>query len=159
MVPVLIILVLILGLAIVTNGQLIKSSTLISLLKQSMPYMIAGLGMVFVMSMGSIDMSIGVNICISATLGYLLVGDSGSWPMMFIACTVIGALIGFFNGGIAALFNVPSFMVTIAVQIGLRGAINAYFLASETGRIVFRSNILALTNYQIRFYFNCLPFW
>lgn len=141
LVPVAVIVFLILLLSFMTDGKLLQTSTLISLLEQSIAYIIGGLGMLFVMSMGSIDMSIGVNICVAATLAFQFVGDKGPVAMI-VVCVAIGTLIGLLNGTISATFNVPSFMVTIAIQIGLRGAINAYYQASDTGRIVFRPNLL-----------------
>lgn len=142
LVPIAVIIVLVIFLTFLSDGKLIKPATLTSLLQQMIAYLIVGLGMVFVMALGQIDMSVGVNVCLSTALAFSLVGQYGWLPMIIVSC-VIGAVFGLISGALVAIFNVQSFMVTIALQIGLRGVIKAAFLSYPSGRIVFDSNILS----------------
>lgn len=142
LVPIAVIVILIIFLAFISEGKLVRPATLTSLLQQMIAYLIVGLGMVFVMSLGQIDMSVGVNVCLSCALAYSLVGQYGWLPMIFVSC-IIGAVFGLINGALVAIFNVQSFMVTIAMQIALRGVIKAAFLSYPMGRIVFEKNILS----------------
>lgn len=144
--PLIFILFLIAVLAVLTQGRLVQVNTLRSLLLQSIGYLIGGLGMIFVMSLGEMDMSLGVNIALSCFLATMLVGEQG-WIAVVIVSTIIGALIGLVNGLFVAIFSVQGFMVTIALQIGLRGAIKGLFLLIPQGRIAFSSNILAFNNF------------
>ena len=75
--PVLFILFLMIVLAVLTEGRLIQSNTLKSLLTQYIGYLIGGLGMIFVMALGEIDMSMGVKVALSCVTATVLVGDQG----------------------------------------------------------------------------------
>lgn len=147
--PVLFILFLIIVLAVLTEGRLIQSNTLKSLLTQSIGYLIGGLGMIFVMALGEIDMSMGVNVALSCVTATVLVGEQG-WLAVVLCSMVIGALIGAVNGLFVALFHVQGFMVTIALQIGLRGAIKGIFLLIPNGRITFNQEILKFNTLSIK---------
>ena len=147
--PLILIIILFAVFAVLSHGRLMKIKSLKSILEQSMGYLIGALGMLFVMSMGQVDMSMGVNVCLSATFSYLLVGHLGWFPTLIVCC-IIGTLIGAVNGILSALFNVDTFMITIAMQIGLRGLVNVYFQNSETGRIVFSKAVLAFDKVPIK---------
>ncbi|MCR4607785.1 MAG: ABC transporter permease [Oscillospiraceae bacterium] len=149
LVPLILMIVLFVVLALFSKGKLLKAKAIESILNQSMGYIIGALGMLFVMAMGQVDMSMGVNVCVSATVAWLLVGDYG-WLPMIIVCCLVGTVIGAINGILSAVFDVDTFMITIAMQIGLRGLINVYFQNSETGRIVFTKQILAFDKVPIK---------
>lgn len=140
--PAVFILFLITVFAVITGGRLTQVNTLKSLLTQSIGYLIGGLGMIFVMALGEIDMSLGVNIAFSCTTASMLVGDKG-WLAVVLVSLVIGALVGGINAFFVSVFHVQGFMVTIALQIGLRGAIKGLFLLLPGGRIAFSPEVLA----------------
>jgi ribose transport system permease protein len=147
--PVIFILLLIIVLACMTEGRLVQSNTLKSLLTQSIGYLIGGMGMIFVMALGEIDMSMGVNVALSCVTATLLVGARG-WLAVVLCSMVIGAVIGAVNGLFVALFHVQGFMVTIALQIGLRGAIKGIFLLIPGGRVAFAPDILKFNTLSIK---------
>lgn len=68
LVPLILMIVLFIALALFSQGKLLKVKAIESILNQSMGYIIGALGMIFVMAMGQVDMSMGVNVCVSATV-------------------------------------------------------------------------------------------
>lgn len=87
-------------------------------------------GMTMTIIGGEIDLSIGSSIALSAVLTATITGaldKAGIMPMetaVFVAmgCSlVVGMLIGLFNGFIRTRFNIPSFIITLAMLNVLYG--------------------------------------
>lgn len=79
-------------------------------------------GMTLVIISGEIDISVGSNVALSSALLGVLVAKQGVpiLPAVLIVLAV-GTLIGVFAGVFRALLNVPSFIVTLALYLGLKG--------------------------------------
>lgn len=79
-------------------------------------------GMTLVIISGEIDISVGSNVALSSALLGVLVAKQGIpiLPAVLIVLAV-GTLIGVFAGLFRALLNVPSFIVTLALYLGLKG--------------------------------------
>jgi Ribose/xylose/arabinose/galactoside ABC-type transport systems, permease components len=149
LVPVAMIILIVILLAVITNGKLLKPNTLNSLLEQSLGYLIVGLGMAFALSLGEIDMSVGVNVCLSSMLAYALFGNMG-WGVMLIAAIGFGAVLGLIIGIFVGAFGTQAFMVTIAVQIAIRGVIKGVFLNLDGGRVMYSPEILSFDDLSIK---------
>jgi ribose/xylose/arabinose/galactoside ABC-type transport system permease subunit len=147
--PLILIAALIIFFSIISGGKLTSPATLISILTQSLGFLIAGMGMIFVMSLGDIDMSIGINMCISSTLAYTVAGEAGWVPVILLAM-VFGLIIGTINAFLVSVFHVQGFMVTIALQIGLRGAVKGIMLMLPSGRIMFNQQVMAFNSLPIK---------
>jgi len=86
-------------------------------------------GMTMAIIGGEIDLSVGSSIALSAVLTALISGNlasSGMNPDVAVAIAIIialcvGALIGLFNGFIRTRFNIPSFIITLAMLNVLYG--------------------------------------
>lgn len=117
----------------ICGGQNLTGYNLSSVVDQSLTVMIGGMGMIFVLSHGGIDLSIGSLACVCA---YAAAGLAMPYGVIAVMLTSIGvgALSGLLAGTIVSRFKVPSFMVTVALQTGLRGVTN--FLATSTGVIL-----------------------
>ena len=80
-------------------------------------------GMTMVIIGGEIDLSVGSGIALSAVLTALISSSliaAGLSPVLSIIISIIaalgvGALIGFFNGFIRTKFNIPTFIITLAM--------------------------------------------
>jgi ribose transport system permease protein len=108
---------------VLTDGNELSRFSLANIIDSSIIYIIAGLGCLFVVSMGSCDLSLGVNLGISAVVGTGLATIAGT-AWLAIPITLLTALgIGLLNGFLVGTMKVPSFMVTIAWLIGIRGMI------------------------------------
>lgn len=108
---------------ILTNGNLVSRFSLTNIIDSSIIYIIAGLGCLFVVSMGSADLSLGANLGISCIIG---TACATIWGADWAAIPVTLAMsigIGLINGLLVGRLKVPSFMVTIAWLLGIRGMI------------------------------------
>lgn len=108
---------------IMSGGRMLSPFNLGFLLDQSVLTIVVGCGALFVVAQGSIDLSVGVNLAFAGVIGTWAANAGGG--ILFIPVTLLVALIvGIFNGVIVSKFKVPSFMLTIAMLIGVRGVVN-----------------------------------
>lgn len=95
-----------------------------TIVQQATVLAIVAFGMQFVITMGSIDLSVG------STLGLAgLIGASASTSSAFAGIVValgVGALIGLFNGLAFTFLKVPSFMVSLGTLLIARGLTIVY---------------------------------
>jgi ribose transport system permease protein len=84
-------------------------------------YGIMALGIVFLLSMGEIDLSIGANyaVCINAA-AILMVSGTDPWIAGLLG-VVIGLALGAFNGVVANLLKIPAIIVTLGTMSLYRG--------------------------------------
>ncbi|MDR3332101.1 MAG: ABC transporter permease [Synergistaceae bacterium] len=109
--------------AVASKGRMITSYNLTKLIEQSMIIVVIGCGSLFVVAQGSIDLSVGVNLALSGVIG-LWAGITLGAPILMIPISLlVGALVGLFNGVVVAKLKVPSFILTIALLIGIRGIV------------------------------------
>lgn len=111
--------VLIFGVA--TQGKFVSIKNLIVILNQAISVMIAGIGVSFVIAMGSLDFSHGSLVALSAGLGALVMGVTNNSTLCFLTIVSFATLTGFFNGIILTKFKVPSFILTMSVLFMFRG--------------------------------------
>ena len=133
--------VLLIIFTITTGGVLISSYNLKSIFDQTVQTLIGGLGVLFVIAMGSTDLSIGGTAAVSATLACLLSERFGAW-IMVPAALLIALFIGLINGIVITRFRISSFMCTLAMLIALRGLLNVLI----EGRLVFAPSQIKVIN-------------
>ncbi len=109
---------------------------IINILQQSAAIGVAAVGMVFVILTAGIDLSTGSTMYIAATVtAYFASRGAGLVPAILLSA-LCGALIGSINGLVISRWRVVPFIVTLAVQIILRGlgsAISGQTLIYFTG--------------------------
>ncbi|MGI8666114.1 MAG: sugar ABC transporter permease [Jatrophihabitans sp.] len=92
------------------------------LLKQSSPTIFIAMGLVFVLLLGEIDLAAGTAGGVCATLmARMSVGYGWSWPFAVGIALVAGLTIGLGTGWLCAKVRIPSFVVTLALYLGLQG--------------------------------------
>jgi ribose/xylose/arabinose/galactoside ABC-type transport system permease subunit len=99
------------------------SGTNISLLFQQMSVlMVIAVGMAFVMLTGEIDLSVGSTVGLSTVVLAALTVQHG-WPLVLaiVVCLATGAVIGLFTGLLRAIWNIPSFIITLGLLTALQG--------------------------------------
>lgn len=97
-------------------------------LVQSIAVMIVAFGMTLIVITGSIDLSVGSTVALSAAVGATFAASSG--PVLGIMAAVItGAIVGFVNGIGLAWLKIPSFIMTLGMLSVARGLT---LLVSET---------------------------
>lgn len=101
-----------------------SSYNLLTILDQSMITIIVGCGVLFVVALGSTDMTVGVNLGLSGVCAtHIALTVNAPWLLIPLSC-IFGALIGTLNGFLVAKCKISSFMLSIAELIGIRGLIN-----------------------------------
>jgi ribose transport system permease protein len=102
------------GLAIALHGQgFLAGQNLINILLETAPITIMAVGMVFVLSTGEIDLSIGAVVALSAL-------EAATWLNHGIVAGIVaglltGLLVGVVNGLLVTMLRLPSFLVTLGM--------------------------------------------
>lgn len=95
-----------------------------TIITQSMINIVTACGTLFVMAQGSTDLSVGVNLALSGVVGMYAAYITHLDFLVFPVTLAVGALLGLLNGVLVARLKVSSFMVTLAMLIGIRGLVN-----------------------------------
>jgi ribose transport system permease protein len=107
--------------AILLRGEgFLTVSNLLNIVQETTPVTVMAIGMVFVLSAGEIDLSIGSVVAISALLAAVVM-QTHNWTLGVAAGLGAGAMIGFINGALVAYARLPSFLVTLATMGLLAG--------------------------------------
>ncbi len=117
-----------------------------NLFVQAMSVTILALGLVFVLLLGEIDLSAGVTSGVCAAVMAKLMVDAGQpWYVTVLAALVTGLVIGAAIGLLVAVVRIPSFVVTLALFLGLQGI--TLRLIGEGGTVPVRDEVIvALAN-------------
>lgn len=124
LVPFIAFVVLLVFFSIGTKGKMLSSYSLKMLVEQSILTIISGCGVLFVVAQGSIDLTVGVNVALAGVVGMHVAQITGVGWLMVPVALVIGGLLGLLNGVIVSKCHVPSFTLSIAMLIGVRGIVN-----------------------------------
>lgn len=124
LVPFIAFIVLFVFFTVASKGRLLTPYALKLLLEQSILTIVAGCGVLFVVAQGSIDLSVGVNLALAGVTGMWVATATGIGWLMIPVAMVVGLLLGFINGLIVAKCKVPSFTLSIAMLISVRGIVN-----------------------------------
>lgn len=90
-------------------------------LQQSVVLLVAALGMTFVIVNGSIDLSVGSVVALSALVAAATSPELGAFAIVPAVAT--GLVCGLLNGVIFAIGRVPSFIVTLGTMVVFRGLV------------------------------------
>lgn len=145
--PIYTLLLVILVFSVISRGKILSAYNLTSVVDQSLTVMIGGMGMIFVLCHGGVDLSIGSLACLSAYFAAKYAMPYGVVPT-FLLAIVVGILTGAVVGIIVAKFKVPSFMVTVALQTGLRGIAN--YLSTTTGVVLASTEFWAFNKLSVK---------
>ena len=95
-------------------------SNLLNIVQETAPVTVMAIGMVFVLSAGEIDLSIGSVVAIAALLAAVVM-RAHNWTLGVAAGLGAGAVVGLINGALVAYARLPSFLVTLATMGLLAG--------------------------------------
>jgi ribose/xylose/arabinose/galactoside ABC-type transport system permease subunit len=115
--------VLLVVFGITSGGMLFSSFNIQSVIRDSIPVILGGLGVIFVIATGGCDLSIGAVAAVAATVGAYYGSQYGAGLTIVIAI-LIGLVSGTFLGFIVSRCHVSSFMASLALLMGLRGFLN-----------------------------------
>jgi ribose transport system permease protein len=95
----------------------------LNVLRQSSVLLVLALASTLIIMMGSIDLSIGSILTLTAFSGALLVQNTGTSAVLLLL-PLIGLLCGLFNGVLVAYGRLPSFLVTLGTLYAFNGLAN-----------------------------------
>lgn len=133
--------------ALLVGERFWRPYNLRSILNQTVLYMFGGLGLIFVIAQGSIDLSQGSTLALVATISALLVNRFGLW-IIFPSAIFFGALLGSINGVIISKLKVPSVTCTLAFSIAYRGLLPVF---TRGGPIYVPFKLFDLYNFENMF--------
>jgi len=115
---------LIAGIFQAQNADFLSPGNLMNLLVQGSVFMLIGMGEVFVLILGEIDLSLGFVAGIGATIATMLVQPNVAWPWWaaIAAALAATAALGAVQGSLITRLRLPSFVVTLAGLLGFQGA-------------------------------------
>jgi len=96
------------------NGNFLSAFNINSILIDMAPLLAVGLGVTFVLLIGSIDLSIGAIVSVSAVLLSLLITDYGYWA--YLVAIAFGLFAGLINGILYTKLKIPSFISTLGTM-------------------------------------------
>jgi D-xylose transport system permease protein len=108
------------------NENFLSAGNFVNLIVQMSPFAIIGMGMVFVLLLGEIDLSVGYVSGMGAVTAAVLLEPDGSQTATWVAILAalgVGAAIGFIQGFFVSRVGVPSFVVTLAGLLGWNGVV------------------------------------
>ena len=117
----------------VKSSLFLSANNLVNLMAQSAIIITLGMAEIFVLLLGDIDLAAGFTAACAAVIALwmLALGDP-LWAAVIVALAA-AALYGALQGIIIARLRLPSFVVTLAGQLGLAGVL--LYLISSTGNI------------------------
>ena len=105
---------------VLRDSGFLTTRNLLNIVQQTAPVTVMAVGMVFVLTAGEIDLSIGSIVAISALLAAIVL-RTDAWIAGAAAGLVAGSVIGAANGVLVAFVRLPSFLVTLATMGLLAG--------------------------------------
>ena len=78
--------------------------------------------MTFIIAAGHIDLSVGSTIALSGLVAAVILQENNNIFLAVAASLTVGLLIGLLNGLLIVLFDLPSFLVTLGMQLVVFGA-------------------------------------
>jgi ribose transport system permease protein len=124
--------------------QMLTVRSLSTIVNQAMITILVATGALFVMAQGSTDLSVGVNLALSGVIGSYVAHVTGVGVLMIPVTLLVGLLVGVFNGVIVSKCKVSSFMLTLAMLIGVRGLVNFLQTITDVQRLPESLNFLKL---------------
>lgn len=101
----------------------LTTANLLNVLQQAAFFGIVAFAMTLVIVSGEIDVSVGSSAALTSSLvGYMVASMGLSMPLAALLAVIVAVLLGAFVGWIRHVFNVPTFIGTLALFLALRGA-------------------------------------
>jgi D-xylose transport system permease protein len=124
------------------SSSFLSPGNLVNLLVQGSVFMLIGMGEVFVLLLGEIDLSLGYIAGIGATVATLAVEPGTNWPWWaaILAALAATGLLGAVQGSLVTRLRLPSFVVTLAGLLGFQGLMIE--LLGQGGTIPIQSDVI-----------------
>lgn len=121
-----------------------KPANVISILLQISINGILALGMVFVITAGGIDLSIGSMLALTSVIVGTVLNTTGNIALACVLAVAATTMFGFLNGMLIARFKLFPFVVTLATQLVIRGV--AYIISGGYSASLANANFKNIGN-------------
>ncbi|MFY9783477.1 MAG: hypothetical protein WAK12_08110 [Acidimicrobiales bacterium] len=129
----------------VRNPVFLHPENLTNLFIQSTVFILLGMAEIWLLLLGEIDISQGFVLGIGGAIATITTSVAWHWPwvLAFAAALAVTALISLFSGLLVVFLKLPSFIVTLAMEIGLEGVL-IYMIDRENsgGTVPVQNHIL-----------------
>ncbi|HSZ38513.1 MAG TPA: ABC transporter permease [Trebonia sp.] len=115
------------------NSLFLSAGNLVNLMAQSAFIITLGMAEIFVLLLGDIDLAAGFTAACGAVVALWMLALGDPWWAAVLTALAACAAYGALQGIIVAKLRLPSFVVTLAGQLGLSGLL--LYLISATGSI------------------------
>jgi D-xylose transport system permease protein len=115
------------------NSLFLSAGNLVNLMAQSAFIITLGMAEIFVLLLGDIDLAAGYTAACAAVIALWMLALGDPWWAAVIVALLAAAAYGALQGFIVARLGLPSFVVTLAGQLGLSGLL--LYLINATGNI------------------------
>jgi len=125
------------------NSNFLTAGNFVNLIAQASPVIVIGMGIVFVLLLGEIDLSVGFVSGIGGVVAAKLLVPDGNQTSTVVALTLAlgsGLIIGLLQGFWFAKIGVPSFVVTLAGLLAWNGVVLQ--VIGNSGTIVIQDKVI-----------------
>jgi ribose transport system permease protein len=105
----------------VTSDNFLTTNNFINVSRQASYVAIMAVGMVFVISMGDIDLSVGSILMLSSVSMAIFLRDGHSIYEAVLICLLVASACGFANGVLSVVLRIPTIIVTLGTLSLYRG--------------------------------------
>ena len=120
--------------AIFIGGSFFSLNNILNIIRQTAVVSMIAVTMTFVIAIGEIDLSVGSTIGLSGLMAALVLQSTDNIPLAILAALAVGLVVGLINGLLIVALNLPSFLVTLGMQMVLVGT--SMWITSAVGYIV-----------------------
>ena len=122
----------------IRNSVFLSASNLTNLFVQSCYFILLSMGEIWLLLLGEIDLSLGFNSGIGASVAVILVDTKYHWPwyVAVLLALAVTTAIGALNGFLVIRLRLPSFIVTLAGLLGYQGVLIYVVDKQGTGGVV-----------------------
>ena len=107
--------------AIFIGGSFFSLNNILNIIRQTAVVSMIAVTMTFVIAIGEIDLSVGSTIGLSGLMAALVLQSTDNIPLTILAALAVGLVVGLINGLLIVALNLPSFLVTLGMQMVLVG--------------------------------------
>ena len=113
-------------LASILNESFLTVPNLTNVLRQMVVVTLLALGVTFVIILGHIDVSLGSVCALTGCIAASAMSNTQNIFIAILAGVVVGIVVGFINGFIITKYNIPAFIMTLAMTTIARGVVLYY---------------------------------
>jgi len=99
---------------------------LTNVLRQVVVVSLLAFGVTFIIILGQIDVSLGSVVALTGTLAASVMSITGNLLLAILAGILVGVIVGVVNGFVITRYNIPAFIMTLAMTTIARGVILLY---------------------------------